>query len=168
MANILKLSVFRSVQRIFEQMKKLNLFSAAGAFLLALIAVYFGASIVNANQNFPIEHLNELDNLHYYDVEEVPFLTFKAAMVCGPFLLVLLVLQLIILRKSQARKAKNIALALSIVLAAVLIFDLVIFFNPHDFIFSKWGFVIVFVCFFNIVGNMISVFIKGNSKSEMT
>ena len=149
---------FPADHRIFESsMKRLNLIIAAVAFLLCLISIFYGVSIHNANANFPIQHLNEMDNIHYYDVKEVPFLTFKAAVVTFPFILAILIMQFIVVRKARIRQVKNIGVGLFLGMLMLIGFDVLIFFNPGAFEFSKWGF---------IWGNVISSFIKGNQSTS--
>lgn len=140
--------------------RKVFLIAAGLAFLMAMISMFFGSSIYNANENSLVEHLNEMDHLHYYDADMVPGLSRLAALVSLPFLLGILGVEIYILRKTPIASAKKIARAILIIaLLLILLAGLTI--RYHSFFdFSKWGFAWVFGGLFTIAGNAISIFLK--------
>lgn len=143
-------------------MKKKNLIVAAIAFIMCLIAVYFGASIYNANENALIEHLNEKDQLNYYNVEAVPTLSKIAAIITLPFIVAILVFQIIITLKSQIRPVKNIARGILIAMLLLICLDAATISNSVFFDFSKWGFFWIAFGLITVWGNIFSVFVRGN------
>lgn len=145
-------------------MRTQNLLVASVSFLMCLIAVYFGASIHNANANFQIDYLNEMDNLHYYDVSIVPKLTKLATIITLPFILTILLLELYIVKKSTARQVKNIARGLSIGWLILLGINILVMLNPLDYEFGKWGYCWMTIGILTVGGNIISAFIIGNKK----
>lgn len=134
------------------------------SFLMCLIAVYFGASIHNANANFHIDYLNEMDNLHYYDVSVVPKLTKLATIITLPFILSVLLLELYVVKNSSVRQVKNIARGLSLGWVILLGFDILIMLRPVDYEFGKWGYCWMTIGILTVGGNIISAFIIGNKK----
>lgn len=141
--------------------RKIFVISAALAFLMCLISMYFGASIFNANDNIHVEHLNDMDRLSYYDAEMVPGLTRLAAIVTMPFLLGIIVLEIYVVMKTKIAPVKRIALSLTGIALTVLIIAAMTIASPLNFDFSHWGFVWIFAGLFTIAGNGVSVFMKG-------
>lgn len=142
----------------------MNIIAASLSFLLVLISVYFGASIHNANTNMHITHLNEMDNIFHYDVALVPKLTQQAAIYTLPLVVAVLVLAISIMYKSTVNQVKSIAIGVAIAMVFVLIFEVLVLTNPAVYDFSKWGYVWIVMGVFSVVGNALSIFIKGNSK----
>jgi len=143
-------------------MRKKNLIVALIAFVMCLIAVYFGASIYNANENALLEHLNERDNLNYYDVEAVPALSKIAAIITLPFILAIFVFQIIIVLKTNSLVVKNIARGIIIAMILLICVDVATISNPIYFDFSKWGFFWITFGLITVWGNLFSVFVKEN------
>jgi len=143
-------------------MKKKNLIVAIIAFVFCLIAVYFGASIYNANENALVEHLNERDHLNYYDVDAVPALSRIAAIITLPFIVAIFLLELFIALKSQVRPVKNVARAITIAMGLLLCIDIATITNSASFDFSHWGFFWITFGLITVWGNLFSVFVKGN------
>jgi len=143
-------------------MKNKNLIIAGLGFILCLISVFFGASIYNANENFLVEHLNDMDQLDYYDVDAVPALSRIVSIITLPFIVIILAVEIFIALKSKLRPVKNIARGISVAFIFLLCLDFAIISNSANFDFSQWGFFWVIFGIIAIGGNMISVFVKGN------
>ncbi len=143
-------------------MRNINIVAACISFLLVLIAVFFGASIHNANTNMHITYLNEMDNIHYFDVNRVPQLTRQATIFTLPLLIGILVLELIITVKGTVRQVKNIAIGLAIAMLIVIVFDVLIMSNAQAYDFSRWGYIWITMGVFSLAGNALCVFITGN------
>jgi hypothetical protein len=140
--------------------RKIFVISAGLAFLMALLSMYFGASIHNANENEHIQHLNEMDRIDYYDAEMVPGLSRLAALVSMPFLLGILGIEIFVLLKTPVANTKKIAIAI-IFITLILIGLAILTIRYHSFFdFSKWGFAWVFGGLFTIAGNALSVFLR--------
>lgn len=132
---------------------------AALAFLMSLIAMYFGASIFNANDNFLVEHLNDMDKIDYYDIEDVPALSRLACIVTAPFILAILVLEIIGLRKTTLLRSKRLSFAVLFFCTALVVLSLLILKNPYFFDFSHWGFAWIFSGLAIIVSSLVRVFV---------
>lgn len=137
---------------------------AALAFLLILIAAYFGASIHNSKTNDPIEYLNVLDNIHYYDADLIPTLNYRAALITIPITLIILVLEVIILFKTQLRIVKNIAIGLTLAVLIISTISWLTIFNPSKYDFSIWGYIWIAMGAIILVGNLLSIFIRPTTK----
>jgi hypothetical protein len=152
----------------FEQMRKLNLTAAGLSFLMCLIAMYFGSSIFNAKENMLIGHLNEMDQLDYYDVRAIPLLNRLAAILTIPFVTAIAVVESWIAIKSKIRPVKNVARGLMIAFIALFILDIFVIAMPENFDFSQWGFFWVIFGITAVGGNLFSVFVPGNKTNEQT
>lgn len=141
--------------------RKIFVIIAALAFLMCLISLYFGASIYNANDNFHVQYLNDMDRLSYYDIEQVPALTRMAAIISMPFLLAIMVLEIYVVIKTKIVAVKKIALSLTGIALTVMVIAGMTLSTPLNFDFSHWGFVWIFAGLFTIAGNGVSVFMKG-------
>ncbi len=124
------------------------------------MSVFYGASIHNANNNFHIQHLNQMDNIVFYDVKEVPFLTFKATFVTLPFILAIFISEIVILFRTKVRQVRNIALGALAAMAVALFCDLYVMSNAKELDFSRWGFIWIFMGFLSLGGNLLSWFIN--------
>lgn len=144
-------------------MRRLHYIIMAVAFLMSIIAIYFGIKVQNANTNFHIEHLNVMDHIHYSDVADVPKINFTAALFLTPFILALLVMHILTLRKRKTRQPKNIAIGLLIAVLGLLGLNVAVIFFPFDLDFSMWGYIYAFVGFFIFGGNLLSAFIPEKS-----
>ncbi len=142
-------------------MRSKNGVAAALGFLMVLISMYFGSSIYNSKSNSPISYLNEMDHIHYYDVDLIPNLNFNAAAITLPFILILLFLQIWISLKATISPIRNIGRGLLCAVVIILAFDVLILSNPEQFDFSKWGYIWITLGIVIIAGNAFSVFIKG-------
>jgi len=140
----------------------MNIIIACVSFLLMLISVFFGVSIHNANANMHITYLNEMDNIHYYDVDLVPQLTRQAAIFTFPLILGILVMEIIVLFKSRVKQVKNIAIGLTGAVFVLFIIDILVLSNPQEHDFSAWGYFWIIAGLFCLAGNALSVFVKGN------
>lgn len=148
-------------------MRGRNILSAALAFLMILISVFFGASIHNAGENIHITHLNEMDNIHYFDAELIPKLNFQAAMYTLPLIATILVVQGLIAMGSKVRQVRNIAIGLFIAALIVITFDILTLWDPEAYNFNRWGYVWITMGVFIVAGNGISVFVKGNAGKKV-
>ncbi|MCG8575778.1 MAG: hypothetical protein MI810_12905 [Flavobacteriales bacterium] len=147
-------------------MKKTHILIASIAFLMCLISVFFGISIYNANENHLIQHLNEMDQIHYFDKDQIPVLNHQAVVFMFPLVLGITFFQLKVLIKAKIKRRKNIAMGLLIPVAILWVFEAMVFFNPANWDFSKWGFVWISMGFFLIVGNAVSIFIGMGKSSQ--
>ncbi len=142
--------------------KKKNIYILSISVIVCIISVYFGASIYNANNNFLITHLNEMDKIYHYDVELVPALTMRAAISSSPFVLAIIIMSLITLSKTNNIKVKRL-LKTSILAASIIsVFIVLTILNPVFFEFAKWGYVWVSMGLIIIWANFISLFLKEN------
>lgn len=146
-------------------MRKHHLVIAACTFLLCLISVYYGIRIYNANENHLLTELNEFDKLIYDDISDVPYLSFSAAMITLPILLIIFVFELIILFKVNQRKVKNITFGLMLFTLIILAFDLMILNQPDYFDFSKWGFIWICLGLIILAGNIFSYALRRNEQT---
>lgn len=144
-------------------MRNYNFGIAAASFLMCLLSVYFGISIFNANTNAPIQHLNEADNINYFDIRLVPMLSQKASIYTFPMIMAILIMEIMIIVKSKIKVVKNIALGMLSAIIIVFVFDVMIFLNPYDFDFSKWGFVWICLGIIIIAGNLLSAVMRANA-----
>ena len=144
-------------------MRSKNLMIAAFAFLVILIAAYFGATVHSSKANGLISHLNEFEHIEYYDVELVPKLSHLAALLTLPFLLAILFFELYIGFKSKIRQAKNLANGATIAVLAILVIDILTLINPYAYDVSLWGYVWITMSAIIFTANLVSVFIKGNA-----
>ena len=147
-------------------MKKYNLIVAALAFLVCALSAYFGVRVHNANENFLITDLNEFDKIYHDDIEMVPSLNWRAATITLPFLLAILVLEIMIIRTAVVRQTKNIAIGLLIAVGIILTVDVLTIVSPPSFDFSKWGFVWICLGLFLLAGNALSYFINKFSSEK--
>lgn len=140
-------------------MKKYNLIIAALAFLVCALSAYFGVRVHNANENFLITDLNEFDKIYHDNIEMVPALNWRAATITLPFLLAIMVLEILVIRTAIVRQTKNIAIGLMIAVGIILVIDILTISAPKQFDFSKWGFVWICLGLFLLAGNALSYFI---------
>lgn len=122
-------------------MRKHHLIVAACAFLMCAITVFFGIKIHNANENFLITELNEIDKLYYSSKESVPALSLMAVVVILPFLLVQIALSVYIHFKNSHSKVRNINIGLLFTMLIILTFTVLTMMNKTFFDFSQWGFI---------------------------
>jgi len=141
-------------------MKKHHFALIGIAFITIIVSLFFGMSIQNAQDNFLIDHLNIEDGINYFDVNEVPKLSFTAAIVSLIFLFSLLGLEIYIIKKSQHKKVKHLALGAIIFISIILIFAFLTIFNPHYFNFKSFGMIWVIFCLNVIFINLVSLFVK--------
>ncbi len=141
-------------------MRKEHVFAASFAFLMVIMAVYFGASIHNANTNQHITYLNEMDNIQYFDVDVIPRLNARAAIYTLPFIVFILLLEIYIIWKSKNRIVRNMAIGLLVTIVIILSFDIMILTDPPAYDFSRWGYIWITLGLFLIAGNVLSLFMK--------
>lgn len=132
------------------------------SFLLALISLFFGVSIYNANENVHINHLNEMDHIYYYQAADVPGLSRLAAMVTSIFLLAITGIEIYIYSKTPFRVVKKIALGIVAFCVCVLVLDILTIIHHSYFDFSQWGFAWIALSVCAVAGNLYSFFVKGN------
>jgi hypothetical protein len=147
-------------------MRKLNIAAAALSFLMCLIALYFGTSVFNAKENMLIGHLNEMDQLDYYDVRAIPLLNRLAAILTIPFVAAVVGIECWVALKSKIRPVKNVARGLMLAFIALFILDIFVIAKPENFDFSQWGFFWVIFGITSVGGNLFSVFVPGNKTNE--
>lgn len=148
-------------------MRRYNVLIAGLAFLMALIAVYFGSSVYNAKENMLITHLNEMDQLQYYDVKDVPALNRFAAILTTPFLFCIVVGEFFIAFKSKITAVKYIARGLAAAMSALFCFGFFVIADPVFFDFSQWGFFWVLLGITTAGGNIFSALVPGNKSADM-
>jgi len=140
--------------------RKIFVISAGLAFLMALLSMYFGASIYNANANEHIQHLNEMDRISYYDADMVPGLSRLAALVSIPFLLGIIGIEIYVSLKTPVYPTRKIAVAIILVAIGLMTLAILTIIYHTSFDFSHWGFAWVFGGLFTVAGNALSVFLK--------
>ena len=145
-------------------MKQLHFAIAGMIFFMCLISVYFGISVYNAQEYFLIDHLNDMDNMNYYDQEDVPKLNFMAATFTVPFVFLAILGELRIIWKAKHKKRRNIAFAALFCASIIFTFCLLTLSDPPSWNFNPWGFVWITMGFFIIVGNLVSSFMTDLSK----
>ena len=69
-------------------MKNGHLTIIALSFLVILISLYYGMSIQNAQDNFLVEHLYLNEGVENFDLDYIPTLGYKAAVVTLIFLII--------------------------------------------------------------------------------
>lgn len=148
-------------------MRGKNILCAGLGFLVILISAYFGAAIHNSKTNVHITHLNEMDYIDYFDADLIPQLNHKAATFTMPLVLTILFFELFIAFKSKIRQIRNIAIGLSVAVLAILIMGIITMLNPHGYDFSRWGYVWITMGVFIVAGNILSVFVKGNTGKSL-
>jgi hypothetical protein len=141
-------------------MKVKHIIVASLSLLIVFISVGFGISISNANSNQLITEWNEFENIQYFDVQMVPKLSYFAALLTLPLILIVLVFELLILKEAKVRQVKNISIGLLIAIAFILIFDILTIYTPAYFEFSKWGFIWITMGMVITAGNVLSIFIR--------
>jgi len=141
-------------------MKKHHLALIGISFITIIVSMFFGMSIQNAQDNFLIDHLNIEEGINYFDVNEVPKLSFTASAVTLILILALLGIELYIIKKNQIKKVKYLAIGAIIFLSIILVFDLLTLNNPHYFNFKQFGMIWVILCLNVIFINVVSIFIK--------
>lgn len=145
-------------------MRKHHLIVAACAFLMCAITVYFGIKIHNANENFLITELNEIDKLYYSSKESVPALSLMAVVIILPFLLTQLALSIFIHFKNTHPKVRNINFGLLTTQTIILIFTILTMINKEFFDFSQWGFIWICLGLIIIAGSGLSFIYRRNEK----
>lgn len=146
-------------------MQKHHIIAASIAFLMCALSAYYGIRIWDDNQNHLITELNEFDKVYHDDIKDVPAITAQAVIVTSPFLLTLIVLELLIIRKTTVKQIKNIAYGLLLAALIILTVAILSISDPAVYDFSKWGFVWICLGLFLLVGNLLSFFIYRFSKS---
>ena len=141
-------------------MRREHIFAASFAFLMVIVAVYFGASIHNAYTNQHITYLNEMDNIQYFNVDVIPELNARAAAYTLPFIIFIILLEAYIIWKTKVRVARNIAIGLLVAVLIISSLDMLTLTDPTSYDFSKWGYVWITLGLFLIAGNVISAFLK--------
>lgn len=135
------------------------------AFLMLLISVYFGSNIYRANENRYITHLNEMDRISYYGIEQVPQLSYNAALFTFPLILGIIFMEILILSKKPNLKTRNIAIGCLCAIGIIFVVDLLTLANPENYDFSNWGYLWITLGLIVLAGNTLSVFIKPQLRS---
>jgi hypothetical protein len=141
----------------------MRLFYAIGSglsFLVVLISVYFGSNIYRANENRFITHLNEMDRISYFGLDQVPQLSYNAALFTLPLLLFILVVEIIILFKKPNIRARNIAIGALVAICIIMVFSVLTLRNPVGYDFSHWGYIWITLGLVVFAGNVLSIFLK--------
>lgn len=145
-------------------MRPKHLTVAIISFLIILIAAYFGASIHNSKTNDLIDYLNQMDNINYYDVDLIPALNFRGAMITLPLLLIVLVIEIIIVRQAANRIVKNIAIGEIFAVLIIIVIAILTLVYPKEFDMSNWGYVWITMGVVLFAGNILSAFINSPTK----
>ncbi len=141
-------------------MKNLHFGILLTSLITILVSLYFGITIQNAQDNFLIEHLNVSDGIVYSQVDEVPTLGFKAAIITLVFLIVGFSLQSYIYLKTPFKKVKNLAIGAIICFLIIFIFCFLTISFPHDYNFKNYGMIWVLLSLTTIFINGVSIFVK--------
>ena len=141
-------------------MKNGHLTIIALSFLVILISLYYGMSIQNAQDNFLVEHLYLDEGVENFDLDYIPTLGFKAALITLIFLVIGFGVQVYILIKTPFKKIKNLAIGALICFIIIFIFDFLTISFPHDYNFKNYGMIWVLLSLSTIFINGISLFVK--------
>ncbi len=141
-------------------MKNGHLTIIALSFLVILISLYYGMSIQNAQDNFLVEHLYLDEGVENFDLDYIPTLGFKAAIITLVFLVIGFGVQVFILIKTPFKKVKNLAIGALICFIIIFIFDFLTISFPHDYNFKNYGMIWVLLSLSTIFINGISLFVK--------
>ena len=141
-------------------MKNAHLAILAISFVTVLVSLYYGVSIQNAQDNFLITDLYLNEGITYYDVDYVPTLSFKAAIVTLLFLTIGLGFQLFVFFKTPFKRVKNLAIGALVCYGIILIFDFLTISDPHFYNFKTYGMIWVTLSLTTIFINIVSVLIR--------
>jgi len=141
-------------------MKKLHIIIALLSFITMLVSLGYGVSIQNAGDNHLNEHLYNNEGYNYASLEEIPTLSFKAALVTLLFLIPGFIIQLYIYNKTNFRRLKNLTITALICYLTIFTIDILTLTNPIDYNFKYYGMIWVLLSLTTIFINGISIFIK--------
>lgn len=141
-------------------MKNAHLGIMGLSFLTILISLYYGMSIQNAQDNYLVEHLYLNEGVEHFDLDYIPTLGFKAALVTLVFLVLGFGIQVFILIRTPFKKVKNLAIGALICFIIIFIFDFLTLSYPHDYNFKNYGMIWVLLSLSTIFINGVSLFVK--------
>jgi len=141
-------------------MRKLHLIIILTSFITVLISLGYGITIQNAGDNFLTAHLNSDDGFNYSLPEEIPTLSFKAAMITLFFLVPGLILQLYIFKKTNFKQIKKLSIGAFLCFGIILLFDFLTLLAPHDYNFKHFGMIWVLLSLSTIFINGVSIFAR--------
>lgn len=141
-------------------MKNAHIVIIALAFITVLVSLYYGVSIQNAQDNFLITDLYLNEGVTYFDVDYVPTLSYKAAIVTLMFLTVGFCLQAFVFYKTPFKRVKKLAIVGLLCYLIIFVFDFLTICNPHFFNFKTFGMIWVTLSLTTIFINFISAFIR--------
>lgn len=139
--------------------KNWHLIIIALAFAMCLISLYFGGSIYSAAANEHITHLNQMENIGHYSVEDIVDLSKSAATITLPFILLMLTFILLIRWRAKNKLRKKVAGGMLLAICIILVFDIMTLSKPAFFDFGGWGYVWITFSILIIMGNIYSYFL---------
>lgn len=157
---IIFLVVFTSRVTYFCIMKKLHIIIIFLSFITMLVSLGYGISIQNAGDNQLTEHLYHDEGYSYSSPEEIPTLSFKAALVTLLFLIPGFSIQLYILIKTTFKRLKNLAIGALFCYGIIFIIDILTLISPGIYNFKDFGMIWVLLSLTTIFINGISIFVK--------
>ena len=141
-------------------MKKLHIIIALLSFITMLVSLGYGVSIQNAGDNHLNEHLYNDDGFNYALPEEIPTLSFKAALITLLFLVPGFTIQLYIYTKTNFKRLKNLAIGALICYLLIFTVDFLTLSNPMYYNFKYYGMIWVLLSLTTIFINGVSIFVK--------
>lgn len=130
------------------------------SFLIILISLYYGMSIQDAQDNFLIEHLYINEGVENFDLDYIPTLGYKAAIITLFFLVIGFGIQIYIFIKTPFKKIKKLALGALVCFLIIFTFDFLTISFPHDYNFKNYGMIWVLLSLSTIFINGVSIFVK--------
>jgi hypothetical protein len=141
-------------------MKNGHLTIIALSFLTILISLYYGMSIQNAQDNFLVEHLYLNEGVENFDLDYIPTLGYKAAIITLFFLIIGFTIQFFIFLKTPFKNVKKLAIGALICFIIIFIFDFLTIYFPHDYNFKNYGMIWILLSLTTIFINGVSLFVK--------
>ena len=141
-------------------MKNLHLGIISFAFITILVALYYGVSIQNAQDNFLTAHLYLDEGESFADLDEIPTLGFKAAIITTFFLVFGFTLELFVYFKTNFKRVKNLAIGALICYLIIFGFDILFLISPKLYNFRDYGMIWVLLSLTIIFINGVSIFVK--------
>lgn len=141
-------------------MRKLHAGIMALSFIIILVSLFYGISIQNAQDNFLTSHLAIDDGKNYADLEEIPTLGYKAAVITTFFLLIGFSLQIYILSKTKLKQVKNLCIGAVVCFLIIFGFDFLFLFYPKSYNFRDYGMIWVLLSLSTIFINGVSIFAR--------
>jgi hypothetical protein len=125
-----------------------------------LVSLGYGITIQNAGDNFLNEHLYNDEGYSYSTPDEIPTLSFKAALITLIFLVPAFSIQLYIYIKTLFKRLKKLAIGALLCFVIIFTVDILTLISPADYNFKNFGMIWVLLSLTTIFINGISIFVK--------